>query len=99
VVFVPRLNVEEIQRVADDICQRLQHTKDKAYFMIPGLGVGRYSYPGGVLEDKESDRAFFDRLKAGLPKNIEVIERELTAEDPVFVKECVDKLIELIESR
>lgn len=97
VVFVPRLNVEEIQRVADDICQRLQHTKDKAYFMIPGLGVGRYSYPGGVLEDKESDRAFFDRLKAGLPDNIEVIERELTAEDPTFVKECVDKLIELIE--
>ncbi|HKK76537.1 MAG TPA: Tm-1-like ATP-binding domain-containing protein [Saprospiraceae bacterium] len=97
VVFVPRLNVEEIQRVADDICQRLQHTKDKAYFMIPGLGVGRYSYPGGVLEDKASDRAFFDRLKAGLPNNIEVIERKLTAEDPTFVKECVDKLIELIE--
>lgn len=99
VVFVPRLNTEEIQRVADDICQRLQHTKDKAYFMIPGLGVGRYSYPGGVLEDKASDRAFFDRLKAGLPKNIEVIERERTAEDPAFVKECVEKLIELIEQR
>lgn len=99
VVFVPRLNKEEIQRVADDICQRLQHTKDKAYFMIPGLGVGRYSYPGGVLEDKDSDRAFFDRLKAGLPDNIEVIERELTAEDPAFVKECVDKLIKLIEQQ
>lgn len=99
VVFVPRLNVEEIQRVADDICQRLQHTEDKAYFMIPGLGVGRYSYPGGVLEDKVSDRAFFDRLKSGLPDNIEVIERARTAEDPAFVKECVDKLIELIEAQ
>ncbi len=30
VVFVPRLNEEEIIKVADDICQRLQHTKDKA---------------------------------------------------------------------
>jgi len=98
VVFVPRLNAEEIQRVADDICQRLQHTKDKAYFMIPSLGVGRYSYPGGVLEDKASDRAFFDRLKAGLPPNIEVIERECTAEDPAFVRECVDRLIELMEA-
>ncbi len=98
VVFVPRLNVEEIQRVADDICQRLQHTKNKAYFMLPKLGVGRYSYPGGVLEDKASDEAFFNRLKEGLPPNIEVIEKEMIAEDPAFVKECVERLIELIEN-
>ena len=99
VVFVPRLNVEEIQRVADDICQRLQHTKDKAYFMIPKGGVGRYSYAGGVLEDKESDEAFFNRLKAGLPKNIIVVERDTYAEDPAFVKEAVELLISLIEER
>ncbi len=97
VVFVPRLNVEEIQRVADDICQRLQHTKNKAYFMIPKGGVGRYSYAGGILEDKESDEAFFTRLIEGLPPNIEVIERDTYAEDPVFVKEAIDKLISLIE--
>lgn len=99
VVFVPRLNVEEIQRVADDICQRLQHTKDKAYFMIPKGGVGRYSYKGGILEDKESDEAFFNRLKAGLPENIIVVERDTYAEDPAFVKEAVDLLISLIEER
>ena len=99
VVFVPRLNVEEIQRVADDICKRLQHTKDKAYFMIPKGGVGRYSYAGGILEDKESDEAFFSRLKAGLPDNIIIVERETYAEDPVFVKEAVDLLISLIEER
>ena len=43
VVFVPRLNEQEIIKVADDICKRLQYTKDKAYFMIPKGGVGRYS--------------------------------------------------------
>ena len=99
VVFVPRLNAKEIVRVADDICQRLQHTTDKAYFMIPQQGVGRYSIPGGVLEDKESDTAFFNRLKAGLPKNIVVKERDTHAEDPIFVKEAVDLLIELIEEK
>jgi len=99
VVFVPRLNAEEICRVADDIIQRLRHTKDKAYFMIPLKGVGRYSIPGATLEDKESDRAFFDRLKSGLPKNIEVVERDLHAEEPAFVKEAVDLLIGLIEER
>ncbi|NND08780.1 MAG: Tm-1-like ATP-binding domain-containing protein [Saprospiraceae bacterium] len=98
VVFVPRLNEEEICRVADDIIQRLSHTKDKAYFMIPLKGVGRYSIPGAALEDKSSDRAFFERLKSGLPPNIEVVERDLHAEEPAFVKEAVDRLISLIEA-
>ncbi|MBX2871211.1 MAG: Tm-1-like ATP-binding domain-containing protein, partial [Saprospiraceae bacterium] len=65
----------------------------------PKKGVGRYSYPGGVLEDKESDEAFFNRLKEGLPSNIVVLERDATAEDPDFVKEAVDKLIELIQDK
>ena len=86
-------------RVADDICKRLQYTKDKAYFMIPKGGVGRYSVKGAALYDPESDTAFFNRLKENLPANIEVIERDTYAEDPVFVKEAVDRLIELIESR
>jgi uncharacterized protein (UPF0261 family) len=99
VVFVPRLNEKEIIRVADSIVERLQHTKNKAYFMIPRGGVGRYSIKGGVLEDKASDEAFFKRLKEGLPKNIIVVEREAYAEDSAFVKECVDKLISLIEEK
>ena len=99
VVFVPRLNVEEIQRVADDICKRLQHTTDKAYFMIPQKGVGRYSIPTGVLYDPESDAAFFKRLKDNLPDNIIVVERDTHAEDSAFVKEAVDLLISLIEER
>ena len=97
VVFVPRLNVEEIRRVADDICQRLKHTENKAYFMIPKGGVGRYSMAGGVLYDKESDEAFFTYLKDHLPANIEIIEREAYVEDPAFVQEAADLLISLIE--
>ena len=97
VVFVPRLNEEEIVRVADDICQRLQHTQGNAVFMIPLKGVGRYSMPGGALEDKVSDEAFFRRLKEKMPDTIEIIERDTYAEDPAFVKEAVDILIDLIE--
>lgn len=99
VVFVPRLNSEEMIRVADEICDRLQYTKDKAYFMIPKGGVGRYSTEGAILYDPESDQAFFDRLKEKLPANIEVIERDTYAEDPTFVKEAVDLLVSMIEER
>ena len=97
IVFVPRLNTEEIQRVAADICQRLQHTTNKAYFMLPKGGVGRYSKEGGTLYDEASDDAFFDYLKANLPSNIEVIERPYYIEDRAFVEEAVNLLIELIE--
>lgn len=99
VIFVPRLNADEMRRVADEICKRLQYTKDKAYFMIPTQGVGRYSIPGGVLHDPESDEAFFQHLRDNLPNNIEVVERDTHAEDPAFVKEAVDRLISLIEER
>ncbi|NND34362.1 MAG: Tm-1-like ATP-binding domain-containing protein [Saprospiraceae bacterium] len=97
VIFVPRLNEVEICKIADDICKRLQHTKNKAYFMIPLQGVGRYSIPGGVLEDKVSDAAFFQSLKDGLPKNIIVVEKDMHAEEDAFVKEAVERLISLIE--
>ena len=98
IIFVPRLNSAEMVRVADEIIARLKHTTGKAYFMLPLKGVGRYSIPGGVLEDREADEAFFAHLKNNLPENIEIVERDLTAEDPDFVREAVDHLIELIEN-
>lgn len=98
VVFVPRLNSEEIVRVAKSICERLSHTKGKAYFMIPHGGVGRYSREGGVLYDKESDSAFFNYLRENLNKNIEIVECDEYAEDTTFVHRAVDLLLGLIES-
>ncbi len=96
-VFVPRLNAEEMVLVADDICKRLQHTKGNAVFMLPKQGVGTYSTPGSVLHDPVADEAFFARLREKLPDTIELVERDTYAEDPVFVKEAVDRLIALIE--
>lgn len=97
VIFVPRLNREEIVRVAEDICKRLQHTRGKAVFMLPLRGVGRYSVAGGPLYDKESDAAFFAALKAGMPASVEVVEVDADAESALFVKEAVRRLVGLLE--
>ena len=99
VVFVPRLNEEEMIRVAKEIVNRLQYTKEKAYFMLPKGGVGTYSTEGSVLHNPAADQVFFEYLKTHLPKNIEVIERDTHAEDPAFVKEAIDLLVSLIEEK
>ena len=91
------LKADELVRVAAEITKRLAHTKGKAVFMMPRGGTGSYAMEGGELRDPEGDEAFFDELKAKLPKTIEIVERDTHAEDPEFVKECVDRLIWLIE--
>jgi uncharacterized protein (UPF0261 family) len=98
VIFVPRLNPEEIGQVGREICRRLEHTRGKAVFMLPLRGVGRYSVPGGPLHDPESDRAFFAALRSGLPASVEVVEVDADAEAPVFVGEAVQRLIGLVEA-
>lgn len=99
VVFVPRLRPDELVRVANDITKRLQHTTGNAIFMIPKAGTSRYAMPGGELNDPEGDKIFFETIKAGLPPGIKVVEVDTYAEDPTFVKECVDRLIDLIEAQ
>ena len=97
VIFVPRLNREELQQVAEEICRRLRHTKGDAVFMIPLYGVSRYSIASGPLHNPEDDQAFFAALKAGLPAGMEVCEMETDAEDSVFVRQAVTRLVAMIE--
>jgi uncharacterized protein (UPF0261 family) len=97
VVFVPRLRAAELERVAADVGKRLAHTKGRAVLMIPTDGTGSYARPGGDLRDTEADAAFFTALEAAVGDAIEVVRRDTHAEDPAFVRECVDRLIALIE--
>jgi uncharacterized protein (UPF0261 family) len=84
-------------RVAGEICRRLQHTTGRAVFLFPLRGVGRYSMPGAPLHDAEGDAAFFEALRAGLPPGVEVVAIDAGAEDPMFVREAVRRMIGLVE--
>ena len=97
VVFVPRLKAPEFVRVAEEILKRLEHTKGNAVLALPLKGTSSYSAPGGPLRDEESDAAFFAALRQGAPDGVELIERELHAEDSAFVRECVERLLGLME--
>lgn len=99
IVFAPRLSASELEQVGREAVKRLSHTRGDATLMLPLRGVSRYSIPGGPLHDPAGDRRFFEALKSGLPKGIDVVEVDAGAEDPVFVRAMVDRLVARIESR
>ena len=92
-----RLNGEEMARVGEEIAKRLNHTRDEGVFIIPTAGYDSYAVEGEGFYDPQADQAFVDALKANLPENIKVIERETHIDDPAFATEAANLLIELIE--
>jgi uncharacterized protein (UPF0261 family) len=94
-----RLNVPEMIEVARELVKRLACTHNDAVFMIPQGGFDSYSVAGGAFHDPEADAAFARVLKAGLPQNIEVIERDANIEDPAFAAEAANHLIRLMKAQ
>jgi uncharacterized protein (UPF0261 family) len=48
------------------------------------------------FHDPVADGAFVSELKANLPDNVTIIERDTHIEDPAFATECAQRLISLI---
>jgi uncharacterized protein (UPF0261 family) len=94
-----RLNAEEMARVGEEVAKRLSHTTDEAVFIIPTAGYDSYAVAGEGFYDPAADQAFVDALKANLPANIRVIERDTHIENPAFATEAARLLIKLIENK
>jgi uncharacterized protein (UPF0261 family) len=94
-----RLNGEEMAAVGREVARRLSHTTDEAIFIIPTAGYDSYGVEGCGFCDPESDRRFVEALRADLPDNIRVIERDTHIDDPAFATEAAELLIGLIEKR
>jgi uncharacterized protein (UPF0261 family) len=94
-----RLNEAEMADVGREVARRLQFTQTDAVFMIPTAGYDSYAVKGEGFYDPTADAAFVAELKANLPSNIRVIERNTHIDDPVFAAEAVELLIALIEAK
>ena len=99
IILAPRVNAEEMRQVARETARRLQHTRGDACFLVPTRSLSRYGIEEGPLHDPEADRAFTEELRGLLPDSIELVEVDADAEDPVFVRAAVERLIGLIEGK
>ncbi|MHC5114967.1 MAG: Tm-1-like ATP-binding domain-containing protein, partial [Planctomycetota bacterium] len=97
IILAPRLNADEFRAVAREVATRLGSTSGHACFMMPTRGTSRYGIAGGPLHDPAGDAAFLDELRQCLPESVELVEVDLEAEDPAFVKQAVDRLIAMME--
>jgi len=94
-----RLDQAEMAAVGREVARRLQNTTDPAIFLVPAAGYDSYSVEGQGFHNPQADEAFLAELKAGVPGNIQVIERNTHIEDPDFATEAAQMLISLIESK
>jgi uncharacterized protein (UPF0261 family) len=99
IIFVYRLEKDEMLVTAKEIVGRLRHTTGEAVFMIPAKGFDRSCYEGAPLYDPEGDQAFIQYIKENLPKNFKIVELPYKIEDMEFVEQAVDNMIALIEKR
>ncbi|MCK6624458.1 MAG: Tm-1-like ATP-binding domain-containing protein [Anaerolineae bacterium] len=78
-----------------------RHTSD--HLEYPGdagaAGYDSYAVKGEGFYDPAADAAFVAELKANLPPNMRVIERNTHTDDPAFAAEAVELLISLIEAK
>ena len=94
-----RLDRDEMAAVGKEVARRLQYTQNHAVFMIPTAGYDSYAVEGMGFYDPEADAAFVAEIKAGLPQNIRIVERDTHIEDPAFAIEAANALIDLIHTQ
>ena len=94
-----RLNREEMIDVGREVARRLQATTDEAVCLIPTAGYDSYAVEGGPFYDPAADRAFVTELRAGLPKNIRLLERDADINDPAFATEAAETLVTLMRRK
>lgn len=93
-VTLMRTNVEESARLGEILAEKLNASRGRVTVLLPLRGLSLIGAPGGPFEWPEADQALFVALKAGLRKNIPVVELDLAINEPAFAERCAQALLE-----
>ncbi len=98
-ILVPRPKRDEMRAVVSEIAGRLAGAGEETQFLLPLRGVSSYSAPGGALFDTAADEDLRQAVHELLPKTVEIVEVDASAEDPAFVIEAVNRLTAMVAAR
>jgi uncharacterized protein (UPF0261 family) len=95
-VTLMRTNAEENRQMGEIFAKKANAATGPVAFLIPLRGVSMLDGDGQPFCDREADRAMFDAIKANVNPGIPVVEVDLNINDPAFVAEAVEMMLELI---
>jgi uncharacterized protein (UPF0261 family) len=97
-VTLMRTNVEENQRLAELIAEKLNASRGTVTVLLPLHGLSMIGKPGGPFHWPEADQALFATLKDRLRPQIAVIELEANINDAAFAEACAAELLKHIQT-
>ena len=92
-VTLMRTTKEECEKIALDICDKLNQSTSKVALMIPLKGVSAIAIKGQVFYDEKADEALFSTIRKNIKPNIELIELDYAINDEEFSNALALKLL------
>jgi uncharacterized protein (UPF0261 family) len=86
----------EMRSIAETAARKLNASRGPVTVVLPLNGMSYSGLPGGSTHDPEGDRILFDTLKAGLRKNIRVVEAAHHVNEDPFAALMVDEFVRLM---
>ena len=96
-VTLMRTTAEECEKIALDICEKLNKSTSKVTLMLPLLGVSAISTKGQVFYDEKADEALFSTIRKNLKPNVELVELNCAINDQAFSDALAFKLLSLLK--
>lgn len=96
-VTLMRTTAEECEKIALDICEKLNTSTSKVTLMLPLLGVSAISTKGQVFYDEKADEALFSTIRKNLKPNVELVELNCAINDQAFSDALAFKLLSLLK--
>ena len=97
-VTLMRTTPAECAQLGKIVAEKVSSSKGPVTVLIPRGAISVVSAAGQPFHDPAADEALFDALKGNLRKDIPVIEKETTINDPSFAEACAQTLLALMAS-
>jgi uncharacterized protein (UPF0261 family) len=95
-VTLMRTTPDECAELGKIIASKVNLSKGPVAVLLPKKAISVISAPGQKFHDLVADQALFNAIKAGLRKDIEVIEMDCAINEAPFAEACARTLLKLM---
>ncbi len=98
-VTLMRTNAEECAQLGRILAEKVNLSTGPVTVLLPLRAISVISAPGQPFYDPAADAALFSAIKAGVRKDIPVVEIDAAINDPAFAEACAHALLAQLVAR